>query len=544
MVVGNIYVIAAVAVVGGGLFGFDISSMSAQLDENSYKCYFNQGPNGPPFNDDLDCSGLSSLRQGGVTAAMAAGSWLGALISGFISDRVGRKYAIMTGCVIWVVGSVIICASQDIAMLCVGRVINGLAVGIESAQVPVYISELAPPSKRGRFVGLQQWAITWGILIMYYISYGCSFIGGSDSTNYSTASWRVPWGLQMLPAFGLFFAMMFLPESPRWLARMDRWEEAHEILALVHGKGDRNHPFVALELQDIRDMCEQERQFGNVTYLDLFAPHMINRTIIGLFTQIWSQMTGMNVMMYYISYVFAMAGYTGNSGLLSSSVEYIINVFMTLPGIFWQDRWGRRPTMLVGAFLMSALMFANAGILGGKAYIIPLDQRTSPEESMSLTGSSAKALVALTYLFVASYAPTWGPASWTYPPELYPLRLRGKGTSMATSGNWIFNMALGLFTPSAFENITWKTYILFGVFNACAFIHVYFCFPETAGKTLEEIEAIFEDPNGIKYLGTPAWKTRKTRATVALERGDVETAKAEVAREEMAYSSEPKAVTQ
>jgi len=128
------------------------------------------------------------------------------------------------------------------------------------------------------------------------ISYGCSFIGGKDSSNYSAAAWRVPWGLQMIPAVVLFFAMMLLPESPRWLARMDRWEEAHEVLALVHGKGDRDHPFVAIELQDIRDMCELERQFGHVSYLSLFTPRMINRTIIALFTQIWSQLTGMNVM--------------------------------------------------------------------------------------------------------------------------------------------------------------------------------------------------------------------------------------------------------
>ena len=104
VVIGNIYVIASVAVVGGGLFGFDIASMSAQLTENSYKCYFNQGPNGPPFsydNPEKGCSGPRSLVQGGITASMAAGSWLGALISGFVSDLLGRKYAIMSGCVIW-----------------------------------------------------------------------------------------------------------------------------------------------------------------------------------------------------------------------------------------------------------------------------------------------------------------------------------------------------------------------------------------------------------------------------------------------------------
>ncbi|KAL1968419.1 hypothetical protein VTN77DRAFT_1948 [Rasamsonia byssochlamydoides] len=523
MVVGNIYVIAATSVVGGALFGFDISSVSAQLGENSYKCYFNQGPEGPPFNDNPNCSGPRDLVQGGITASMAAGSWLGALFSGPLSDRLGRKTSIMIGCIVWIVGSTLICAAQNIGMLIVGRIINGLAVGVESAQVPVYISEISPPSKRGRFVGIQQWAITWGILIMYYISYGCSFIGGQYSYNYSTAAWRIPWGLQMLPAVFLFIAMIFLPESPRWLARKDRWEDCHRVLATVHAKGDLNHPFVALELEDIKEMCEFERRHANVTYFDLFKPKMLNRTLIGLFTQIWSQLTGMNVMMYYITYVFAMAGYSGNANLLASSIQYIINVIMTLPALIWIDRWGRRPTMLIGAALMMTFMYANAGIMATHGVVVPGGIDGVKEESMQLTGSAAKGLIACTYLFVASFAPTWGPASWIYPPELFPLRLRGKGVALATSGNWAFNTALGLFTPVSFSNIRWKTYLIFGVFNTAMFLHVFFLFPETAGKTLEETEAMFEDPHGIKYLGTPAWKTTKsTKKTEEMEHGHIE----------------------
>lgn len=118
---------------------------------------------------------------------------------------------------------------------------------------------------------------------------------------------------------------------------------------------------------------------------------------------------------------------------------------------------------------------------------------------------------------------SWGPVSWTYPPELFPLRLRGKGVALATSGNWAFNTALGLFVPPSFVNIRWKTYIIFGVFNTAMFIHVFFLFPETAGKTLEQTEAMFEDPHGIKYIGTPAWKSKKaTAGAIQMERGDVE----------------------
>ncbi|UNI17947.1 high affinity glucose transporter, variant 2 [Purpureocillium takamizusanense] len=544
MVIGNIYIIAAVSVVGGGLFGFDISSLSAQLGEQSYKCYFNQGPDGPPFNDKPYCSGPTASNQGGITSSMAAGSWLGAIISGPISDRMGRKYSIMLGCIIWMIGSAIICASQNIGMLVAGRIINGICVGIESAQVPVYIAEISPPSKRGRLIGMQQWAITWGILIMYYISYGCSYIGEQTADGYKTSSFRIPWGLQMIPAVFLFFMMMLLPESPRWLARKDRWEDCRQVLTLVHGKGDPNHPFVAFELQDIKDMCEFERRHSNVTYLDLFKPAMINRTFIGLFTQIWSQLTGMNVMMYYIANVFSMAGYSGNSGLLSSSITYVVNVLMTIPALLWVDRWGRRPTLMVGSILMAIWMFAAGGILASKGVVVEGGIDGVAAQSMRVTGGAAKGLIAVTYLFVASFAPTWGPVSWTYPPELYPLRLRGKGCALATSANWAFNTALGEFVPPAFANIKWRTYMIFGVFNIAAFFHVLFIFPETAGKTLEETEAMFEDPNGFKYLGTPAWKTSVvTASTSRVEHGDLEGAKKAVDKMDRHEDEKPAADT-
>lgn len=190
-------------------------------------------------------------------------------------------------------------------MLIIGRIINGISVGICSAQVPVYITEIAPPTKRGRLVGAQQWAITWGILIMYYISYGCSFIGVNHHPPSPTA-FRLPWGLQMIPAIFLFFALFLLPESPRWLAKKDRWEEAEDVIALVHAKGDKTNAFVISEIQEIKAFCQFERENADVTWFDLVKPNMIWRTHIAVFTQFWSQLTGMNVIMYYVTYVFAM----------------------------------------------------------------------------------------------------------------------------------------------------------------------------------------------------------------------------------------------
>lgn len=134
------------------------------------------------------------------------------------------------------------------------------------------------------------------MLTRFSVSYGCSYIKG-------TASFRIPCGLQMIPAILLFLGMLLLPESPRWLARKDRWEDCHAVLTLVHGKGDPSSPFVHREFEEIKEMCEFERRNADVSYLELFKPNMINRTHVGVFTQIWSQLTGMNVMMYYITYV-------------------------------------------------------------------------------------------------------------------------------------------------------------------------------------------------------------------------------------------------
>ncbi|EEQ92171.1 sugar transporter [Blastomyces dermatitidis ER-3] len=513
----NIYAIAAVAVIGGGLFGFDISSMSAIISTSQYLCYFNQGPDyygviTPDNPDGTRCSGPRPSTQGGITAAMPGGSWVGALVSGYLSDILGRKKSIQVGSLFWIIGSIISAAAQNIGMLVAGRFINGFAVGICSAQVPVYISELAPPSRRGRLVGAQQWAITWGILIMFYMSYGCTFIGPANGTT----AFRLPWALQMIPGIFLLFALFFMPESPRWLAKKNQWNETERIIAGIHGKGDANHPFVRAELQEIGDFVKLEST-NETTYFDLLKRNMIFRTHVGVFTQIWSQLTGMNVMMYYITYVFAMAGLRGNTLLVSSSIQFIINVAMTVPALIWVDRWGRRPTLLAGGILMCVWMFATGGIMGANGHYVPGGINGVKAVSWAVNqGAPAKAVVACTFLFVASFAPTWGPVSWIYPPELFPLRFRGKAVALCTSSNWIFNFALSYFVPPAFENIQWKAYMIFGAFCAAMTIHVFFAFPETAGKSLEAVEDIFN-------TSTPAWKTRvTTKETIAAERGDVE----------------------
>jgi MFS family permease len=175
-------------------------------------------------------------------------------------------------------------------MLVVGRIIGGLCVGIASSIVPVYQSEIAPKEIRGRVVSLQQWAITWGILIQFFIQYGASNVGGGpDDPNQPTSAFRIPWGIQMVPAFVLFVGLFFFPYSPRWLASKDRWEEAIQVLARLHGGGDINHPKVLAEYQEIEEALRFEREEAISSYRQLVEPRMLKRVILGMSIQMWSQ---------------------------------------------------------------------------------------------------------------------------------------------------------------------------------------------------------------------------------------------------------------
>ncbi|KAJ4152425.1 high affinity glucose transporter [Fusarium falciforme] len=461
----NVYFICGFAAIGGGLFGFDISSMSGVLGTEAYKQYFDNP---------------KSYRQGAITASMPAGSLVGSLFSSFLADRYSRRVALQISCVLWIIGSILQCASQNIGMLCTGRVVAGFCVGIASAVVPVYQAEIAPKEIRGRVVSLQQWAITWGILIQYFIQYGAAagIDGGPDDKNQSTAAFRIPWGVQMIPAWVLLVGLFFFPSSPRWLASQDKWEEALQTLANLHGKGDRTHPTVLAQYREIEDSLRFDREEAANSYKNLVTRRMLKRVVLGMSIQAWSQLCGMNIMMYYIVYI--MEGANIASPLLTASIQYIINVLLTLPAILYLDKFGRRPAL--------------------QYYGQPEDD---PDSDVSWVVKDnrpvSSAIVACSYLFVATFATTWGPTSWTYPAEIYPSQIRAKAVSISTSTNWFWNMVLAFAVPPLLWNINYKMYYIFGTFNAAAFIHMFLTAHETKGFTLEEMDDVFDS-------GHPAWK--------------------------------------
>ncbi|KAH0421013.1 hypothetical protein CcaCcLH18_13676 [Colletotrichum camelliae] len=476
----NIYALAAFGTIGGMLFGFDISSMSAWIGSEAYMEFFNHP---------------SSTMQGGITASMSGGSLVGALVAGFLADALGRRGALKIASVIWIIGAVLQCSSQNVAHLIVGRIVSGLAIGITSSQCCVYLAELAPSRIRGRIVGIQQWSIEWGILIMYLISYGCVVSMPNDPKAF-----RIAWGVQGIPGLILGIALFFFPESPRWLGQKDRWEECHEVLAHLHAGGDRESPVVLAELDEVKDAARVAAESKNIGVMGLFGPKIWKRTLAGCSVQVWQQLLGGNVMLYYLVYIFNMAGMSGNVALTSSIIQYVIFLVTTgaiLPII---DRLGRRPLLIGGAIICCIIHFTTGAVMASYGHAVHSVDGNDILK-WSIQGPPAKAVIALCYIFVGVYGLTWAPIGWIYAAEVFPLKYRATGVGLAAASNWAFNLALAFFVPPAFTNIQWKTYMIFGTFCFAMTFHIFFTYPETAGKTLEEIDVLFDSD-------IPAWRSR------------------------------------
>jgi len=501
----NPYLVAGIAVMGGLLFGFDVSSMSSLISNKHYIDYFGTGDEGE--------KSVSAIRQAGITASMAGGSFLGSIVSGPTSDLLGRKPVLQLSSWIWVIGCAIQCSAINMTQLILGRIIAGFGVGFASSQAPVYVAEMSPKRLRGALVGVFQWFVTWGILIMFYIGYGCGHINGPSS-------FRAAWGIMMVPGLFFFLGTLFLTESPRWLAAKNRWDEAIEIIARVQAKGNKEDPIVKVEVEEIKHAVLVESQ-SNFKFFHLFSRKNIRRTFIGATCQMWQQLTGMNVDMYYITTIFSFAGYEGDSNLIASSIQYIINVVMTIPALLFIDRWGRRRVMYYGALIMMAWMIAMAAVLGQYSRALgPQGLNGNPQIRIQIPAdqkSASKGLIAISYLFVATFAPTWGPAGWIYCSEIFPLEQRATGNALCAAINWVFNLAIALFTPQAFVSITWKTYIIFAVFCFSMATHVFLMYPETHGLTLEEVSELWE-------ANIPAWKTTHWRPSRVPKIEDIDAA--------------------
>ncbi|CCH59925.1 hypothetical protein TBLA_0C01100 [Henningerozyma blattae CBS 6284] len=476
-----------VACLTGFLFGFSIASLTPLLPTNAYRHYFHHP---------------DSTASGGIQAANSAGAVFGSLLSPSVSDALGRKCSLHVSCILWCIGCGIQSGSTGVAMLVVGRVIAGVGIGFGVAAAPMYCVELAPPRVRGTVVGIFQLAVTAGILVLFFIGYGCSFL-------HSTAVFRVTWALQIVPGIAAFFLIFFIPESPRWLASHRRWDDATQIICRIGEtrllrKRDNRKEQISMQLDELKDYILTDRYAAVFSYRDLFKRKTIMKTIVGFCSQMWQALCGINMIMFYVTYIFQMAGYKGSSLIVASSIECILNFVLTILVLFVLDRIGRRPLLIVGGIFMCIFMFIIMALL--VSFSVPAPEggwEGNPTITIYIPdqhSSAAKTVIAMSYLFVCTFATTWGVGIWIYYNEIFNNTERAKGTAFSVCGNWLCNFAIALFIPSSFKSITWKTYIIFGVFCFVLIIHTFLMFPETNKKTLEEIDLMWDSH-------IPAWKS-------------------------------------
>ncbi|KAJ2234668.1 hypothetical protein IWW45_003235 [Coemansia sp. RSA 485] len=461
------YLVGAVSALGGFLFGYDTGVMSSILEMDHWKTFFHNP---------------QSVGVGVIVSLLTAGCFVGSLCAGWLADNFSRKRTIMLASIVFSIGVAIQCGSVNRAMLIVGRFVAGLGVGCLSMTVPIFQSEISPAQIRGRLVSLQQWAITWGMLVAFWVDYGCSFIE-------SNASWRIPIGIQIVPAMTLFLAMFFMPYSPRWLVDHDKIEEAHKVLARLRANGDFNNLEVMEELEDIKEAVRVERETAVRSYMELFRFPIRRRIVLGVVIQALQQLTGINVILYFSPTIFKQSGLSKDgASLLAQGINGVVNMLATIPAILWIDRWGRRKTVMFGSLGCGLTYFI-------KSMATAATQRKTYDEdgtlNLNLSPGSSYVAIVMMYLFVISFATSWGPIAWLYPSEIFPMHIRSKANSITTASNWLFNFIIGLVAPILIKKITWGLDLIFAIIMFAAIGIIYVFFPETQNRSLEDMEVIF-----------------------------------------------------
>ncbi|KAJ2810514.1 hypothetical protein H4S07_002627 [Coemansia furcata] len=463
------YVVTSVTALGGLLFGYDIGIMSSILQMDGFNDYF----------DSPD-----ALATGVIVSSLTIGCFLGSLLSGPLADRFSRKITIMLGALVCTVGSAIQFASISRIMLIAGRLTNGLAIGFLSSVVPMYQSETAPPGSRGRMVSMQQWAITWGIFLAFGIDYGCSYIPGPRQ-------FRLPLGIQIVPSIILLVTMAFMPFSPRWLVAHGHSGDARQVLGRLRAYGHTSAPEVTEELRLIHQTVTFERATKVSSYWELLGRLNRRRTLLGCGIQFMQQFTGINTLMLYSPTIFRRIGMGSVQNIaMFQAINGLVNVTSTIPAILWIDRWGRRPTLLLGTVLIIVFYLVLALLL--RSYDA-LANQTSNDSVVFNHGfrSLGIASICMVYLVVASFAFSWGPCGWLIPSEIFPTRLRAKANSVTTSTNWISNFVVTLTSPILLEIAGWRLFLAFSIIMAANLALIYLFLPETKNLTLEEMDTLF-----------------------------------------------------
>ncbi|KAF8849604.1 general substrate transporter [Acephala macrosclerotiorum] len=469
----RVYILTSVAYMGSLLFGYDTGVMSSVLSLASFKKDFHL-----PTGTTGFASKTNAHISQNVVSLLTAGCFFGAIFASVLNDRFGRKLSLLGFTVIFMVGAIIqVTSLHHISQMYGGRFVAGLGIGGMSSITPVFVAENCPPAVRGRITGLFQEFLVIGSTFAYWLNYGVSL-----HVKPSTSQWRIPVGIQLIPGGMLFIGLLFLKESPRWLVKQGRYEEATASLAYIR-RDEIDDPEVLKEIADIRASVEEELQLTEgVTWKECLIPGNRNRFAIAFTIFLCQQFSGTNSIGYYAPQIFQTVGVSKtNSSLFATGVYGTVKVCAT--GLFLIvgiDKIGRRNSLLGGALWMMTMMFILGAVL-----------HTHPPTNVNVVSPASIAMVVMIYLYVIGYSASWGPIPWVYVSEIFPTRLRSYGVGLAAATQWLFNFAITYMTPSAINHIGWRIFLMFGIFCAANFTFVFFFVKETKGRTLEDMDVLF-----------------------------------------------------
>lgn len=442
---GYAYIVAFIAALGGFLFGYDTGVVSGA--QKFFKTTFH----------------LTSTTQEIAVSAVLIGAVIGAAIGGKLADWLGRKKTLIVVAGIFLVGTVLTAIASSLWLFVAFRIVVGIGIGSASVVAPMYTTELAPPNKRGQMVFVFQFFVTVGILCAYIID----LIFSGDGLG-----WRWMFGVGVIPAAALGAGMFFLTDTPRWLASKDKWDEAHAVLQRVVGEqADK-------QLDAIRARLEQAQQSS---WRDLIRKGLRAALIIGVLLAAFQQITGINTIIYYAPIIVGYTGFGPSSGSLQGAIIVgVVNVLATVVAIFLVDRVGRRALLLSGVGGM-VVTLAAMGILFdiGAKHV-------------------GMILLIVLLLYIVAFAIGLGPVYWLLSSEVFPTRLRGTGSSVATSVNWLANLVVSITFLTLITSLGQSlTFWIYGICGLAAWFFILKYVPETKDRPLEKIEEYWQ--NGRRW---------------------------------------------
>ncbi|WEG12855.1 sugar porter family MFS transporter [Pullulanibacillus sp. KACC 23026] len=436
---------------GGILFGYDIGVMTGAL----------------PFLENDWHLQNSAGSIGWITSAVMFGAIFGGALSGQLSDRLGRRKMILISALIFVVGSILsgIAPHNGQYYLIAVRILLGLAVGAASALVPAYMSEMAPARLRGRLSGINQTMIVSGMLLSYIVDFLLRDLP-------ETMAWRLMLSLAAVPALILFFGVLRLPESPRFLIKNNKLDEARKVLGFI-----RSQKEIESEIKQIQETAKVEIKANQkASWGTLLSSKYRYLVIAGVGVAAFQQFQGANAIFYYIPLIVQKAtGHSASSALMWPIIQGVILVVGSLVFLLIADKFNRRTLLTVG------------GIIMGLSFILPALLNSL------IPNASPMMIVAFLSIYVAIYSFTWAPLTWVIVGEVFPLVIRGRASGTASSFNWIGSFLVGLLFPIMTASMSQEAvFAIFGVICLLGVLFIRTCVPETRGHSLEDIEKLGE----------------------------------------------------